>query len=149
MTRRKIYIEHGPFLKPVYGDFDLIIAIIPDYNLFLYHRNKNNKDLILLDTGDTFENVIDSIKHDKLTVCLRHEPTWKKDLQIIESKQIKIQGLPTQSPIRSGRQTHEACPPEYFPPPVDSLSWSDRTACSQTTPEQSPRYTSPCYRTGN
>lgn len=89
-TQLNIYIETGNFLKPISGIYDYIYAIIPDYNLYLYHTNKNkgkqtDSPIILLDTGNTLETVIQEVQYEMITVCLGNVQTYAKNLAFIQS----------------------------------------------------------------
>lgn len=79
-----VYIEHGNFTEPFPNEFIKGFAIVTNYNMYLYNKNRyiKNTDISIIH-GST--NALKTLMYyqDNATICLRDNDSLVKDLKVV------------------------------------------------------------------
>jgi hypothetical protein len=79
-----VYIEHGNFTDPLPNEFNQIVAIVTNYNMYLYNKNrvlKNPNITVIHGSSNALKYVL--YNQDEATVCLRDSGDLAKDLKVV------------------------------------------------------------------
>ena len=79
-----VYIEHGNFTEPLPNEFKKIFAIVTNYNMYLYNKNRyieNPEITVIHGSSNALKYLLYNQK--KATICLRDTGHLAKDLKVV------------------------------------------------------------------
>lgn len=86
-----LYIEHGNFTEPLPNGFTKIFAIVTNYNLYLYSKNrflKNPEITVIHGSTNTLKYLL--YTQNNPTICLRDSGHLASDLKVVSEATCEI-----------------------------------------------------------
>lgn len=86
-----VYIEHGNFTDPLPNGFNKIFAIVSNYNMYLYNKNRyiKNPDINVIH-GSTNALKYLLYTQKEATICLRYTNDLARDLKAVSEANCEI-----------------------------------------------------------
>lgn len=86
-----VYIEHGNFTDPLPNEFNHIFAVVTNYNMYLYNKNryiKNPEITVIHGSSNALKYLL--YTQNNATICLRDTGHLAKDLKVVSEVTGKI-----------------------------------------------------------